>query len=402
MIKMNNMLFLSNLSTWSIGKNQGAKSLWQTVISYSSNGFKVFYINSSNFFNIDKTKNVYNYTFRNPLLFLSKNRFLKIIFKLINFSYLSFKYYNIGKKIINNNKIEMIYSYEVSTVLAGFLLSKKYNLPFIRRFQGTILYPLLKNSIQLIRKYEHSLAMMIPSDLTIMTNDGTKGDKVLEFFNNDMKKVKFWMNGVDVPKKIIPKLKLINFKFDKAYFNIVTISRLELWKGVDRAIIAVAKLRELKINNFRLHIIGEGSQKENLIKLTKELGLEKYIDFVGAISHNKLKYYYQSVDLFLSLYDLSNVGNPLLEALSYGKAIITLNNGDTGKIIKNNYNKILLNLEQINKLPYKILELIKNKDLKNKLEKNARQYALDNLWSWKERMNEEVKAVRGLMNEKKE
>ena len=49
------------------------------------------------------------------------------------------------------------------------------------------------------------------------------------------------------------------------------------------------------------------------------------------------------------------MGNPLLEAMMAGKCIVTLNNGDTSQFIKNNENGILLEYDQLSKLPEVII-----------------------------------------------
>jgi glycosyltransferase involved in cell wall biosynthesis len=317
-----------------------------------------------------------------------------MIIKLFNPLLLSIKFYTIGKKIIEKEKIDLIYSYEVDAIPAGYLLSKKYNIPFVRRFQGTILRSALKNHLRLIKKYEHALAFLLQSDLTVMNNDGTGGYEALEFFKNDMKKVKYWRNGIEVPKTLLSKSELgRNFKFEEKCFNIITVSRLEDWKRIDRAINAVFHLKRLADKKFMLNIIGDGGSKEKLIELTKKLNLEKEVNFIGSVSHDYLKYYYLSADLFLSTNDISNVGNPLLEALSYGKPIITLDNGDTGEVIKNYENGILVGMNEIDSLHKKILEIMENNELRKMLEKNARNYALKYFWTWAERMSVEIQSV---------
>lgn len=64
--------------------------------------------------------------------------------------------------------------------------------------------------------------------------------------------------------------------------------------------------------------------------------------FTGKISHELVYDYLQRADVFISLYSASNLGNPLFEAMRCGKAIITVDTGTTGSVIKNEANGILL------------------------------------------------------------
>ena len=80
-------------------------------------------------------------------------------------------------------------------------------------------------------------------------------------------------------------------------------------------------------------IKGDGPERKILEQLSNKLGIKQYIRFEGASPHNEVPKYFATADIFLSFYDWSNVGNPLLEAMMGGKCIVTLNNGDTGRFI---------------------------------------------------------------------
>ncbi|HEX7928661.1 MAG TPA: glycosyltransferase, partial [bacterium] len=62
--------------------------------------------------------------------------------------------------------------------------------------------------------------------------------------------------------------------------RIAVVGRLEWEKGVDRAIQALHLLR-LRMGHATLRIIGDGSQRQNLEALTKELGLTEAVEFTG-------------------------------------------------------------------------------------------------------------------------
>jgi len=80
-----------------------------------------------------------------------------------------------------------------------------------------------------------------------------------------------------------------------------------------------------------------------------------------------------------------------------GKYIITLNNGDTGKFVKNWENGVLLDYEDLPKLPEVIKRLLADEKLRERLGANARKFAEENFWSWEERMEAEIQAVEELL-----
>jgi len=228
-----------------------------------------------------------------------------------------------------------------------------------------------------------------------MTNDGTQGDKVMEYFKVPEDKIRFWFNGIDLPKEIKASdfIKINGAKVElKNKKVIVTLSRLASWKRVDR-IISVMPCIVSRVKNVILIIIGDGEEKEILVKMTKKLNIEEYVKFVGSQQHSKALEILKRADMFVSLYDLSNVGNPLLESMKLGRCILTLNNGDTGSIIKNNYNGILLEYDDLNDLCKYVVNVLNDSKKIKYLGNNALRFAKENFFSWEKRMLMEINDV---------
>ena len=76
--------------------------------------------------------------------------------------------------------------------------------------------------------------------------------------------------------------------------------------------------------------------------LARELGVADAVRFEGAVPQADVLRYLWAADAFLSSNDLSNVGNPLLEAMACGKPIVTIDNGATGDLIRDGETGILL------------------------------------------------------------
>ena len=55
--------------------------------------------------------------------------------------------------------------------------------------------------------------------------------------------------------------------------------------------------------------------------------------FVGAVPQADVMRYMHAADVFLAIADLSNVGNPLLEAMACGMCIVAVDAGDTRDLI---------------------------------------------------------------------
>ena len=168
------------------------------------------------------------------------------------------------------------------------------------------------------------------------------------------------------------------------------------WKRVERAIKVLAEVKK-SYSKCKLVVVGDGVSRARLEQYAKELAVEDSVVFRGAISHDEVYNYMYSCDVFLSLYDLSNVGNPLFESLYLGCCDVVLDGGDTRLFVEDGVNGIVINKEQINKLPELVLELLENPEKRNVLKKNAAKRAQKELYSWNTRMEMEYDAIQELL-----
>ena len=106
-----------------------------------------------------------------------------------------------------------------------------------------------------------------------------------------------------------------------------------------------------------------------------------------------------AADIFISLYDYSNVGNPLLEAMTLGRCIVTLDVGDTRSLIHDRENGILLTMETLPTLGAVLRELSGDSALRQRLGSAAAKYAQENFCTWAQRMDREFQAVRALLKQ---
>ena len=101
--------------------------------------------------------------------------------------------------------------------------------------------------------------------------------------------------------------------------RILVVSRLEPRKNVREAIEVVA---ELPRGTCSLDIAGGGSEKDALVSLTKSLGAEDVVRFLGRVSEASLPELYRSCAIFLTTSNSEGFGLSLLEAMSSGLACV--------------------------------------------------------------------------------
>jgi glycosyltransferase involved in cell wall biosynthesis len=336
------------------------------------------------------------------------NRIIRRLLQKFAYFLAIIKIFILADKFLKAKSVDIIYGYEVHGVLAMNLLKlfgKLDKEKIISRFQGTFMYEYFKQKkfLKIIGSYDHLISLILPSDLCIMTDDGTQGDKALKFLRSEnLRNYKFWPNGVDEQKfdlKTVLELKKILNKDNKLIF--LTVCRLEYWKRVDRGLRAISILKsKYDIVNFTYYVVGEGVEKNNLIQLSKELGLNNNVIFTGAIPHIRVKEYLNISDFFISTYDSSNVGNPLLEAIRSNKIIFTLNNGDTNKWIDHKRNGFIydINDEMYLNMAKDMFYIINNKEYRNKILEGVKLTEKEKLWNWDERLSSEIKELEKLFD----
>lgn len=396
------LLIISALDYWSMGLGKGGPALYKTIMGYSQRGWRVYFItgNKPNGM-VDDCNNMIN-VFRFDTAWLKRlMRIRKIGFfaRIIWWVYFQIIAFTTAVQRCPKRSIDVVYGYEVDAIPAAKAVSKLWGVPMVSRFQGTSFgVGWHGKRFRNIRAWEHVVGLKMPTDLIIMTDDGTQGDRVLRQLGVDMRKVHFWMNGVDWDafetryegSRIKQELGINNSQI------ILCISRLVGWKRVDRGIGIMPYVIE-KCPKARLLIIGDGQERNKLERLSEELVVKGHVRFMGSVAHSEIPKYLAAADIFLSLYDWSNVGNPLLEAMMAGKCIVTINNGDTGNFIKNRENGVLLEYEDLPKLADIIVGLLNNDELRNRLGTNARKFALERFWSWEERIAAEISTVESIV-----
>jgi len=396
------ILIISALDFWSMGKGKGGPALWRTIMGYANRGWEVYFItgNRAQDNPPDLPDNVHVIRFDMPWLRkLTQIRKIGFFFKIVWWGYFQLLSFIKAQKIHAKRKFNVVYGYEIYGVPVAKVLSKLWHAPIVSRFQGTSFGAGWVNKrFRKIRAWEHFVGLRIPADLVIMTNDGTQGDRVLKQLGVDITKLRFWLNGVDWDLfNAMPDSEEAKELLGVADREILLcISRLVKWKRVDRSIRALPEVVKDYPDTLLL-VVGDGLERGRLEKLARNLGIERNVRFEGAVPHSEIPKYLAAADIFLSFYDWTNVGNPLLEAMMAGKCIITLNNGDTGKFVENWENGVLLNYEDLPKLPEVIKRFLADRNLRERLGANARKFAEENFWTWEERMDAEVQAVKALL-----
>lgn len=111
--------------------------------------------------------------------------------------------------------------------------------------------------------------------------------------------------------------------------KLLTVGRLSYYKGMDVLIRALADAPEATLT-----IVGDGDQREELLKLTDALALNERVRFLGRVDDGALLEEYAKCDVFClpSIERSEAFGLVLLEAMREGKPVLASNLPGSGMI----------------------------------------------------------------------
>ena len=239
-------------------------------------------------------------------------------------------------KILSNS--DVIIGYEANMAFLAKSLSEKYNKTYINKYQGTILAVTRRSLIKAILYYPTLFWGLNSSKLCLMVDDGTDGEYWAKKRGN--KNIRFKPHGVglkDYTQDIAAENRLLKFTI----FNNASGST---WKRPDRIIRALALLSKEDLTKITLLTTYSGPDVDDLKRYVKELGLDDVIKFRDDLGHVDCNSMIRTSSLTVMTNDLSNLGNPILEAIYFNRPFITIDDGSVSRICKDHEGGTYVNL----------------------------------------------------------
>jgi len=162
------------------------------------------------------------------------------------------------------------------------------------------------------------------------------------------------------------------FKNNSNSNTILYVGRLSPEKGVECLIKSIPNIIK-EYQDCSFVIIGDGPIRRKLEKKVKELDIQKYIIFMGFISYDRIKKYYQIADIVVvpSIWN-EPFGRTLIEAMACRKPLIASRVGGIPEIIKHEETGLLVECGNSSELASAILTLLKDKEMRESMGKQGR------------------------------
>jgi len=383
-------------------KDEGMPAQYKPLIHFSNKGHTIDIVSLGNkiVFRLPISYNIRSTIIKKPTINIITKLgwgdvrvifFINIILSLV-----------VSIKFIRKNNYDVIYSNWEFQSVVGAILSYLYKIPNVVRLYGSNLYGRIGSKLifkEKILHFNRLLPFIVKKELLIITEDGTQANKIVDILNINKRHIISRVNGVDFNPKVIDFG--YKYKFLKNKFIISYIGSVGGWKRTDIFLKSLNDVIKI-IPNVNYLIIGDGDQLKKMKGDILKLGLEKYVTFTGRVTQQERIYLQTRSDIYVSLYNYTNLTNTFLESIAGGIPSLVIPNGGTKMVAKNKENCLFIDESNIVESLIKNIEYLYNhKAFRKKLGIKAKIYAHKHLLSWDERCAKDLIAIEKVVKRNK-
>ena len=124
-------------------------------------------------------------------------------------------------------------------------------------------------------------------------------------------------------------------------------------------------------SDWKLLLVGEGTDEAMIKKKIGELELEEQVTLVGFADEKKLATYYVQSDILLSTSRWEGFGLTILEAMTFGLPVVAFDNGGPKEILDNGEYGFLVEKENVKMFRNSLEKLIKDEGLREIYQKKS-------------------------------
>ena len=153
---------------------------------------------------------------------------------------------------------------------------------------------------------------------------------------------------------------------------VLTVAKLHDRKGLDILLQAVHKIKS-KVIGYQFVIAGDGPEEARLRKMSVDLKVDDIVLFLGEVQGQDIPGLISQCEFFLLPSRSEPFGIVLLEAMTFGKAIVATNVGGIPEFVTTGQNGILVPSCDSDSLASEIEHMLADKELRSRLGVNGLQ-----------------------------
>lgn len=267
---------------------------------------------------------------------------------------------------------DIIHAQSIGICIPAFIAKKLLRKPYVVWGRGSDVY--------LPGKFTKSISKLVLKNANTVI--ALTDDMKREMQNICSREVSVIPNGIDLTSfgDLSRKEARSKLQIKEGEKVILFVGTLRPVKGVRYLIEAMSGVNQ-DHPKAKLMLVGDGEEREELESLVEEFGLNERVKFIGRVQNEEIPQYMVASDV-LVLPSLSE-GFPvtILEAMASGLPIVATKVGGLPEIIKDGENGILVESKSPDEIAEKVLLILGDDGLREKISGNNRGEA--KRYSWK-------------------
>jgi len=239
-------------------------------------------------------------------------------------------------------RADLVVGYECDYAFAARFLARAFRKRYVNKFQGTVLKATGRDRSVARRYYPNAWFGLNRADLCLMVDDGTDGEYYAKVRGN--RKIFCEPHGVALGdySEPLPPLEDPEFSRRALVFNNASAST---WKRIDRILRALARVSPEARERMLFVTTYHADDVDELKAFARDLGLEDCVRFVDRLDHIQSNVLLRHARALVMTNDMSNLGNPVLEAIHYRVPVISINDGSLDGYVTDGVDGMLLDLD---------------------------------------------------------
>ena len=260
------------------------------------------------------------------------------------------------KRIIRENKVDLVVSFMTVVNIFSILATKQTNTPCIISERNNPIVNPPTRFWEILRNLTYRFCSL----LIVQTK---ANGKFYEAFTPP-EKVHIVSNPLSkelASKRVLPR------PYNEKIKNILSVGRLDKNKSQDLLIKAFSNIDN---HGWKVIIVGEGDEDTNYRNLAKELNVDDKIELVG--SQKNIWYFYNNADIFSFTSKSEGFPNALIEALYFGiPSVSTDCPHGPSELIEHAINGYLFPVDDQEKLEFYLKKLMTSESLRIEMSEKA-------------------------------
>jgi glycosyltransferase involved in cell wall biosynthesis len=265
---------------------------------------------------------------------------------------------------IRKNRIKILQTFHPNADLYGPIVGRISHVPIVISSRRDLGLNRPNHAVQ--KRMNHLVHKMIAPSHAVKK-------ATMDQENVPATKIKVIYNGIDAEYFKPGNEKWVcrkQIEIQKSHFVVTIVANYHKIKGIDYFIKA-ASLIAREIPNSKFVIIGDGKEKDNLMRLAIDLGILQKMISTGNISN--VKNYLAASDIYISSSLTEGFSNSILEAMAMGLPVIATDVGGNREAVADGKCGFLVPPQDFQKIASKTIQLHRNPDMRMKMGIKSRE-----------------------------